>query len=175
VPAGDIGVGEREIGFLFGQYKRLAGEFTGVLTGKGRAWGGSILRPEATGYGAVYFVEEMMKRNKTGFKGKTVAISGSGNVAQYAIEKAAALGGKVVSCSDSDGSHLRPQRHHRGEAGLHHAAEERGARTHRRVRQDDSRAPSTPRAHAYGTWWASWTWPCPAPSRTSSTDAMPRN
>jgi glutamate dehydrogenase (NADP+) len=108
VPAGDIGVGEREIGFLFGQYKRLAGEFNGVLTGKGRAWGGSILRPEATGYGAVYFVEEMMKRNKTGFKGKTVAISGSGNVAQFAIEKAAALGGKVVSCSDSDGAIFDP-------------------------------------------------------------------
>jgi glutamate dehydrogenase (NADP+) len=108
VPAGDIGVGGREIGFLFGQYKRLANEFTGVLTGKGRAWGGSIMRPEATGYGAVYFAEEMMKRNKTSFKGKTVAISGSGNVAQYAIEKATALGGKVVTCSDSDGSIFDP-------------------------------------------------------------------
>ncbi len=108
VPAGDIGVGGREIGFLFGQYKRLANEFTGVLTGKGRAWGGSIMRPEATGYGAVYFAEEMMKRNKTSFKGKTVAISGSGNVAQYAIEKATALGGKVVTCSDSDGAIFDP-------------------------------------------------------------------
>jgi len=108
VPAGDIGVGGREIGFMFGQYKRLANEFTGVLTGKGRAWGGSIMRPEATGYGAVYFAEEMMKRNKTSFKGKTVAISGSGNVAQYAIEKATALGGKVVTCSDSDGSIFDP-------------------------------------------------------------------
>jgi glutamate dehydrogenase (NADP+) len=108
VPAGDIGVGGREIGFLFGQYKRLANEFTGVLTGKGRSWGGSIMRPEATGYGAVYFAEEMMKRNKTSFKGKTVAISGSGNVAQFAMEKATALGGKVVTCSDSDGSIFDP-------------------------------------------------------------------
>ena len=108
VPAGDIGVGGREIGFLFGQYKRLANEFTGVLTGKALSWGGSIMRPEATGYGCVYFAEEMMNRNKTGFKGKTVAVSGSGNVAQYAIEKATALGGKVVTCSDSDGAIFDP-------------------------------------------------------------------
>ncbi|MGV9012378.1 MAG: NADP-specific glutamate dehydrogenase [Flavobacteriales bacterium] len=108
VPAGDIGVGGREIGFLFGQYKRLANEFTGVLTGKARSWGGSIMRPEATGYGCVYFAEEMMNRNRTGFKGKTVAVSGSGNVAQYAIEKATALGGKVVTCSDSDGAIFDP-------------------------------------------------------------------
>ncbi|MBX2981347.1 MAG: NADP-specific glutamate dehydrogenase [Flavobacteriales bacterium] len=108
VPAGDMGVGDREIGFLFGQYKRLANEFSGVLTGKGRASGGSLIRPEATGYGAMYFTEEMMKRNKTSFKGRTVAISGSGNVAQYAIEKAMALGGKVVTCSDSDGSIFDP-------------------------------------------------------------------
>ncbi|MEO8591677.1 MAG: glutamate dehydrogenase, partial [Flavobacteriales bacterium] len=91
-----------------GQYKRLANEFTGVLTGKGITWGGSLIRPEATGYGCVYFAEEMMKHNKTSFKGKTVAVSGSGNVAQYAIEKAAALGAKVVSCSDSDGSVYDP-------------------------------------------------------------------
>ncbi len=109
VPAGDIGVGEREIGFLFGQYKRLANEFTGVLTGKGLAWGGSLIRPEATGYGAVYFIDEMMHRVGDGFQGRTVAVSGSGNVAQYAIEKATALGGKVVSCSDSDGSILDPE------------------------------------------------------------------
>lgn len=108
VPAGDIGVGGREIGFLFGQYKRLANEFTGVLTGKARSWGGSIMRPEATGYGCVYFAEEMMNRNKTGFKGKIVAVSGSGNVAQYAIEKATALGGKVVTCSDSNGAIFDP-------------------------------------------------------------------
>ena len=104
VPAGDIGVGGREIGYMFGQYKRLANEFTGVLTGKGRSWGGSLIRPEATGYGCVYFANEMLKRNKDSFKGKTVAVSGSGNVAQYAIEKATQLGAKVVSASDSDGS-----------------------------------------------------------------------
>ncbi|NUQ14795.1 MAG: NADP-specific glutamate dehydrogenase [Flavobacteriales bacterium] len=104
VPAGDIGVGGREIGFLFGQYKRLANEFTGVLTGKGITWGGSLIRPEATGYGCVYFVEEMMKEHGQDLKGRTVAVSGSGNVAQYAIEKATQLGAKVISCSDSDGS-----------------------------------------------------------------------
>jgi len=108
VPAGDIGVGGREIGFMFGQDKRLRNEFTGVFTGKGRTWGGSLMRPEATGYGCVYFAEEMMKHNKTSFKGKTVAVSGSGNVAQYAIEKATSLGAKVVSCSDSDGSIYDP-------------------------------------------------------------------
>ena len=108
VPAGDIGVGGREIGFMFGQYKRLANEFTGVLTGKGITWGGSLIRPEATGYGCVYFAEEMMKHNKTSFKGKTVAVSGSGNVAQYAIEKATQLGAKVVTASDSDGSIYDP-------------------------------------------------------------------
>ncbi|MBP8823618.1 MAG: NADP-specific glutamate dehydrogenase [Flavobacteriales bacterium] len=108
VPAGDIGVGEREIGFLFGQYKRLANEVTGVLTGKGLAWGGSLIRPEATGYGAVYFIDEMMHRIGDGFHGRTVAVSGSGNVAQYAIEKATALGGKVICCSDSDGCIVDP-------------------------------------------------------------------
>jgi glutamate dehydrogenase (NADP+) len=108
VPAGDIGVGGREIGFMFGQDKRLRNEFTGVFTGKGRTWGGSLIRPEATGYGCVYFAEEMMKRNKTGFKGRTVAVSGSGNVAQYAIEKATQLGAKVVTASDSDGSIYDP-------------------------------------------------------------------
>jgi len=108
VPAGDIGVGGREIGFMFGQYKRLANEFTGVLTGKGRSWGGSLIRPEATGYGCVYFANEMMARTKDSFKGKIVAVSGSGNVAQYAIEKATQLGGKVVTASDSDGSIYDP-------------------------------------------------------------------
>jgi glutamate dehydrogenase (NADP+) len=108
VPAGDIGVGGREIGFMFGQDKRLRNEFTGVFTGKGATWGGSLIRPEATGYGCVYFAEEMMKHNKTGFKGKTVAVSGSGNVAQYAIEKATQLGAKVVTASDSDGSIYDP-------------------------------------------------------------------
>jgi len=103
VPAGDIGVGGREIGFLFGQYKRLANEFTGVLTGKGREWGGSLIRPEATGYGAVYFAQEMLATRGDGFKGKVVAISGSGNVAQYATEKCIELGAKVVTLSDSSG------------------------------------------------------------------------
>lgn len=103
VPAGDIGVGGREIGFLFGQYKRLKNEFTGVLTGKGIEWGGSLIRPEATGYGAVYFAEEMLKTRGDSMKGKVVAISGSGNVAQYAVEKATMLGAKCVTLSDSAG------------------------------------------------------------------------
>ncbi len=103
VPAGDIGVGGREIGFLFGQYKRIRNEFTGVLTGKGLQYGGSLIRPEATGYGCVYFVQEMLATKKDSFKGKTVVVSGSGNVAQYAIEKVNQLGGKVVTASDSDG------------------------------------------------------------------------
>ncbi|MFN0032026.1 MAG: NADP-specific glutamate dehydrogenase [Flavobacteriales bacterium] len=103
VPAGDIGVGGREIGFMFGQYKRLRNEFTGVLTGKGRNWGGSLIRPEATGYGTVYFAAEMLKTKGHDFAGKTVVVSGSGNVAQYAIEKATQLGATVVTASDSDG------------------------------------------------------------------------
>ena len=104
VPAGDIGVGGREIGFLFGQYKRIRNEFTGVLTGKGLNWGGSLIRPEATGYGCVYFAEEMLKKVGDGFEGKSVAVSGSGNVAQYATEKATELGAKVITLSDSSGS-----------------------------------------------------------------------
>ena len=103
VPAGDIGVGGREVGFLFGQFKRLSGEFTGVLTGKGIQFGGSLIRPEATGYGCVYFTEEMLKSRSQGFKGKTVVISGSGNVSQYAAEKCIQLGAKVVTVSDSNG------------------------------------------------------------------------
>ena len=103
VPAGDIGVGGREIGFLFGMYKKLRNEFVGVLTGKGLKWGGSLIRPEATGYGAVYFAEEMLKTRGLNFKDKIVAISGSGNVAQYATEKVNQLGGKVVTLSDSSG------------------------------------------------------------------------
>ncbi len=103
IPAGDIGVGGREIGFLFGQYKRLKNEFTGVLTGKGREWGGSLIRPEATGYGATYFAEEMLKTRGDSLKGKVVTISGSGNVAQFATEKVTQLGGKVVTLSDSSG------------------------------------------------------------------------
>jgi glutamate dehydrogenase (NADP+) len=103
VPAGDIGVGGREIGYMFGQYKRLRNEFTGILTGKGRNWGGSLIRPEATGYGTVYFAREMLATKNDSFKGKTVVISGSGNVAQYALEKVIHLGGKVVTVSDSSG------------------------------------------------------------------------
>lgn len=104
VPAGDIGVGGREIGYMFGQYKKLKNTFEGVLTGKGLNWGGSLIRPEATGYGAVYFAEEMLKTRGESFDGKTVLLSGSGNVAQYALEKINSLGGKVISLSDSSGS-----------------------------------------------------------------------
>lgn len=103
VPAGDIGVGGREIGYMFGQYKRLRNEFTGVLTGKGLSWGGSLIRPEATGYGCVYFVEEMLKAKGESLKGKVCAVSGSGNVAQYTAEKLIQLGAKVVTLSDSNG------------------------------------------------------------------------
>jgi len=103
VPAGDIGVGGREIGFMFGQYKRIQNEFTGVLTGKGINWGGSLIRPEATGYGNVYFAQNMLAVKGDSFNGKTVAISGSGNVAQYACQKATELGAKVVTLSDSSG------------------------------------------------------------------------
>ena len=104
VPAGDIGVGGREIGYMFGQYKKLSNKFTGVLTGKGLNWGGSLIRPEATGYGTVYFAKEMLSTKSQSFGDKTVSISGSGNVAQYACEKAIELGAKVVTMSDSSGS-----------------------------------------------------------------------
>ena len=103
VPAGDIGVGGREVGFMFGQYKRLRNEFTGVLTGKGISFGGSLIRPEATGFGTVYFAQSMLNTKKDSFKGKTVVVSGSGNVAQYAVQKATELGAKVVTMSDSSG------------------------------------------------------------------------
>ena len=103
VPAGDIGTGGREIGFLYGQYKRLRNEFSGVLTGKGLNWGGSLIRPEATGYGCVYFVQEMLKTRGEKFEGKVCAVSGSGNVAQYTVEKLIQLGAKVVTLSDSNG------------------------------------------------------------------------
>ncbi len=103
VPAGDIGVGGREIGFMFGQYKRLRNEFTGVLTGKGLNWGGSLIRPEATGYGCVYFAAEMLKSRKDSLEGKLCLVSGSGNVSQYTVEKLLDLGGKPITLSDSDG------------------------------------------------------------------------
>jgi glutamate dehydrogenase (NADP+) len=108
VPAGDIGVGGREIGFLFGQYKRLRNEFTGVLTGKALNWGGSLIRPEATGYGCVYFAEEMLKTRGESFEGKVCTVSGSGNVAQYTVEKLNELGAKAVSLSDSNGTIYDP-------------------------------------------------------------------
>ncbi len=108
VPAGDIGVGGREIGYLFGQYKRLKNEFTGVLTGKGASFGGSLIRPEATGYGVVYFTEQMLKYKNNSLKGKKITISGSGNVAQYATEKCIQLGAKVLSLSDSSGYIIDP-------------------------------------------------------------------
>ena len=103
VPAGDIGVGGREIGYLFGMYKKLRNEFTGVLTGKGLNWGGSLIRPQATGYGAVYFAAEMLKTRKEGLEGMTCLISGSGNVAQYTVEKLINMGAKAVTLSDSSG------------------------------------------------------------------------
>lgn len=103
VPAGDIGVGEREVGYLFGQYKRIRNEFTGILTGKGPSWGGSLIRPEATGYGLLYFVEKMLYERNMTLKGKTITISGSGNVAQYAAIKAIHMGAKVITVSNSDG------------------------------------------------------------------------
>lgn len=103
IPAGDIGVGAREIGFLFGMYKKIRNEFTGVLTGKGLSWGGSLIRPEATGYGTVYFADSMLKTKNETFEGKKIVISGSGNVAQYAAEKVLHLGGKVLTLSDSSG------------------------------------------------------------------------
>jgi len=109
VPAGDIGVGAREIGYLFGQYKRIVNEFTGVLTGKGLKWGGSLIRPEATGYGAVYFAQEMLKTKGDSLEGKVVTVSGSGNVAQYTVQKCNELGAKVVTLSDSSGMIYDPE------------------------------------------------------------------
>ena len=103
VPAGDIGVGGREVGYMFGMYKKLTREFSGVLTGKGREFGGSLIRPEATGYGNIYFLLEMLKTRNIDIKGKTCLVSGSGNVAQYTAEKLIELGAKVVTMSDSDG------------------------------------------------------------------------
>jgi len=108
IPAGDIGVGSREIGYLFGQYKRLKNEFTGVLTGKGVSWGGSLIRPEATGYGVVYFTQQMLEHQNDGIKGKKIVISGSGNVAQFAAEKCLQLGGQVMTLSDSSGYIVDP-------------------------------------------------------------------
>ena len=135
VPAGDIGVGSREIGFLFGMYKKLKNEFTGVMTGKGLTWGGSVIRPEATGYGAVYFAAEMLKTRKEELRGKTCLVSGSGNVAQYTIEKLISLGAKAVTLSDSTGYIYDESGDHTREARVRDGAEERAARTYRGIRR----------------------------------------
>ena len=134
VPAGDIGVGGREIGFLFGQYKRLANEFTGVLTGKGLNWGGSLIRPEATGYGAVYFAQEMLKTRGESIEGKVCTVSGSGNVAQYTVEKLIRCGAKAGHPVGLQRVHLRQGRHQRGEAGLGDGPQERAPRPDQGIR-----------------------------------------
>ena len=135
VPAGDIGVGGREIGFLFGQYKKLRNEFTGVLTGKGINWSGSRIREEATGYGLVYFVEEMLRTRGNSISGKVVAISGSGNVAQFAAEKAMMMGAKVVTLLRLQRLRPRPAGRGRRAAGLRQGTQEREARPHPGIRQ----------------------------------------
>ncbi len=135
VPAGDIGVGGREIGYLYGYYKKIVNEHTCVLTGKGLEYGGSLIRPEATGYGAVYFAAEMLAVKGQDIKGKVAAVSGSGNVAQYTIEKINQLGGKAISISDFGRHDRRRGRHRLQETGLRHGAEERPARPHQGVRR----------------------------------------
>ena len=130
VPAGDIGVGAREIGFLFGMYKRLRNEFTGVMTGKGLTWGGSVIRPEATGYGAVYFAAEMLKTRKEELKGKVCLVSGSGNVAQYTVEKLNSLGAKPVTLSDSTGYIYDEAGNRPGETRIRHGSEKCPPRPH---------------------------------------------
>ena len=172
VPAGDIGVGGREIGYLFGQYKKLRNEFTGVLTGKGINWSGSRIREEATGYGLVYFVEEMLRtRAATRMSDKVVTISGSGNVAQFAAEKAMLMGGKVVTFSDSDGFVYDPEGVDGGEAGLRERVEERAARPHRGVRQTvQVRVPRRPAALGR----ANVTLRCPARPKMSRAARRPR-
>ncbi len=133
VPAGDIGVGGREIGYMFGQYKRITNQFTGVLTGKGLEYGGSLIRPEATGYGAVYFLENMLKTKGQDLVGKRAVISGSGNVATHAAEKIVQLGGKVLTLSDSRGLHPRSRRHHPGEDRLGEGAQDPPPRPDQRI------------------------------------------
>ena len=134
VPAGDIGVGGREIGYLFGQYKRIRNEFTGVLTGKGLEWGGSMIRPEATGYGCVYFANDMLAAQDDDLEGKACLVSGSGNVAQYTVEKLLDLGAKPVTLSDSQRVRPRPERHRPGEARVGHGTQERPSWAYQRVR-----------------------------------------
>ena len=134
MPAGDIGVGGREIGFLFGQYKRLRNEFAGVLTGKGLNWGGSLIRPEATGYGCVYFAAEMLKTRKDTLEGKLCLVSGSGNVSQYTVEKLLDLGAKPLTVSDSNGVICDPDGINREKLAYIHGAEEQSPRSHSRIR-----------------------------------------
>ena len=166
-PAGDIGVGGREVGYMFGQYKRLTNSFQGgMITGKGLTFGGSLVRTEATGYGLCYFTAEALKcmRNDS-FAGKTVVISGSGNVAIYACEKATQLGGKVVTMSDSNGYVYDPQRHR---PGLRQGSEGGSPRPHQGVRRDPPRRHLCGRLHPHlGDPPA--TSRCPAPPRTRST------
>ena len=133
VPAGDIGVGGREIGFMFGQYKRMRNEFTGVLTGKGLNWGGSLIRPEATGYGCVYFAQEMLKTRNETLEGKLCLVSGSGNVSQYTVEKLLDLGAKPVTFSDSDGAIYDPDGINREKLAWVMEHEEHQARPHSRL------------------------------------------
>jgi glutamate dehydrogenase (NADP+) len=125
VPAGDIGVGAREIGYLFGMYRKLANEFTGVLTGKSLGWGGSLIRPEATGYGCVYFAAEMLATQNKTLEGKVCLVSGAGNVAQYTVEKLVEMGAKVVTLSDSSGFIYDEEGHRPEKTGLCHVAQER--------------------------------------------------
>ncbi len=134
VPAGDIGVGGREIGFLFGQYRRIVDEFTGVLTGKGIPWGGSLIRPEATGYGAVYFAANMLQARNQSFEGKTCLVSGSGNVSQYTVEKLNQLGAKTVTLSDSNGYVYDPEGVDEKKLALRDGPQERAPRPHQGVR-----------------------------------------
>ena len=179
VPAGDIGVGGREIGFLFGQYKRLRNEFTGVLTGKGLNWGGSLIRPEATGYGAVYFAAEMLATRGETLEGKTCLVSGSGNVAQYTTEKLLELGGKVRHAVRLRRLHLRRGRHRPREAGLRHGPQERPPRPHQGVRREvQERRLHAGRSHGRTTTRCGTTRPTapsPAPPRTRSTPRTPQN
>ena len=178
VPAGDIGVGGREIGFLFGQWKRLTNQFNGVLTGKGLNWGGSLIRPEATGYGSVYFAVEMLKTRNLSLEGKTCLVSGSGNVAQYTVEKINQFGGKAVTLSDSNGFIYDPQGISPEKLKFVMEFEECPPRPHqgicRKIPRGDlyparSRAPTTTRSGISRPMSRS-----PAPPRTRSTARTPR-
>ncbi len=177
VPAGDIGVGGREIGFLFGQYKRIKNEFTGVLTGKGISWGGSWIRTEATGYGAVYFAQQMLDTRDDALEGKTCLVSGSGNVAQYTIEKLNDLGAQAVTLSDSSGFIHDPGGHQQREARVGEGPEERPARPHRASTRSTSPGSRSRRTTRRPT--STRCGPSPpsarsrAPSRTRSTARTP--